>query len=68
MSFGATPLKTLIDGGGDCEDTTILVGAILRGLGEKTALIVTPRTHCTWSQRQFHWRLSHPRQYKVLLL
>ena len=40
--FRRYAIETLIDGGGDCEDTTILVGAILRGLGEKTALIFTP--------------------------
>ena len=40
--FRRYAIETLIDGGGDCEDTTILVGAILRGLGERTALIFTP--------------------------
>ena len=40
--FRRYAVETLIDGGGDCEDTTILVAAILRGLGEKTALIFTP--------------------------
>ena len=40
--FRRYAIETLIEGGGDCEDTTILVGAILRGLGEKTALIFTP--------------------------
>ena len=40
--FRRYAVETLIEGGGDCEDTTILVGAILRGLGEKTALIFTP--------------------------
>ena len=39
--FRRYAVETLIDGGGDCEDTTILVAAILRGLGEKTALIFT---------------------------
>ena len=41
-NFDDTRVETLIEGGGDCEDTTILVAAILRGLGEKTALIFTP--------------------------
>ena len=41
--FRRYAVETLIEGGGDCEDTTILVAAILRGLGEKTALIFTPR-------------------------
>ena len=40
--FRRYAIETLIEGGGDCEDTTILVAAILRGLGEKTALILTP--------------------------
>ena len=40
--FRRYAIETLIDGGGDCEDTTILVAAILRGLGEKAALIFTP--------------------------
>ena len=40
--FRRYAVETLIDGGGDCEDTTILVAAILRGLGEKTILIFTP--------------------------
>lgn len=40
--FRRYAIETLIEGGGDCEDTTILVGAILCGLGEKTALIFTP--------------------------
>ena len=40
--FRRYAIETLIEGGGDCEDTTILVAAILRGLGEATALIFTP--------------------------
>ena len=40
--FRRYAIETLIEGGGDCEDTTILVAAILRGLDEKTALIFTP--------------------------
>ena len=40
--FRRYAVETLIEGGGDCEDTTILVAAILRGLGEKTALIFLP--------------------------
>lgn len=40
--FRRYAIETLIEGGGDCEDTTILAGAILRGLGEQVALIRTP--------------------------
>ena len=40
--FRRYAIETLIEGGGDCEDTTILVAAILRGLDESVALIFTP--------------------------
>ena len=40
--FRRYAVETLIEGGGDCEDTTILAAAILRGLGESVALIFTP--------------------------
>ncbi len=40
--FRRYAIETLIEGGGDCEDTTILAAAILRGLEEETALIFTP--------------------------
>ena len=40
--FRRYAIETLIEGGGDCEDTTILMAAILRGLGESVALIFTP--------------------------
>ena len=40
--FRRYAIETLIEGGGDCEDTTILVASILRGLGESVALISTP--------------------------
>ena len=40
--FRRYAIETLIEGGGDCEDTVILVAAILRGLGELVALIITP--------------------------
>ena len=40
--FRRYAIETLIEGGGDCEDTTILVAAILRGLNESVALIFTP--------------------------
>ena len=40
--FRRYAIETLIEGGGDCEDTTILAAAILSGLGESTALLFTP--------------------------
>ena len=40
--FRRYAIETLIEGGGDCEDTTILVAAILQGLGESVALVFTP--------------------------
>lgn len=39
--FRRYAIETLIEGGGDCEDTTILSGAILCGLGETVALVST---------------------------
>jgi len=38
------PLETLVEGGGDCEDTSILTAAILREMGYKVILIDFP-TH-----------------------
>ena len=35
-------IETLFDGGGDCEDTSILFAAILNGLGFEVALIIPP--------------------------
>ena len=40
--FRRYAIETLVEGGGDCEDMTILVASILRGLGESVALIFTP--------------------------
>ena len=51
--FRRYAIETLIEGGGDCEDTTILVAAILRGLGEKTATDLYTRTHRARSQWRF---------------
>lgn len=38
------PLETLVDGKGDCEDTSILAAALLRGLGCDVVLLFFPRT------------------------
>ena len=45
------PIETLIDDGGDCEDTAILMAALIDKLGYSTVLIVFPGTsespgHC----------------------
>ncbi len=40
------PVETLIDNGGDCEDTSILLAAVLDSLGYNVALIVFPDKHC----------------------
>lgn len=40
--FYRFPVETLIDGGGDCEDLTILVCSILKGLGFDLILINPP--------------------------
>jgi hypothetical protein len=45
------PIETLVDNGGDCEDTAILAASLIRSLGYGTVLIVFPGTvespgHC----------------------
>ena len=35
-------IETLLEGGGDCEDTSILLASILRGMGFEVALIAPP--------------------------
>ncbi len=39
------PVETLVDNGGDCEDTSILMAAVLQGMGYGVVLI-TPPKHC----------------------
>lgn len=36
------PLETLVDGGGDCEDTALLIAAILHEMGYGLALVLLP--------------------------
>ena len=40
------PIETLVDNGGDCEDTAILAASLVRSLGFGTVLIVFPGVHC----------------------
>lgn len=40
--FRRYAIETLVEGGGDCEDTTILVGSILNGLGVQLVLVDLP--------------------------
>jgi hypothetical protein len=45
------PIETLVDKGGDCEDTAILAASIIRGMGYGVVLLVFPKTadspgHC----------------------
>jgi hypothetical protein len=41
------PIETLFDRGGDCEDTSILVAALLEGLGYDCALLILDEDdHC----------------------
>lgn len=45
------PIETLVDNGGDCEDTAILMASLLKGMGYGVVLIVFPETaaspgHC----------------------
>jgi hypothetical protein len=40
------PIETLVDNGGDCEDTSILTASLLHSMGYKVSLIVFPDEHC----------------------
>lgn len=40
------PIETLIDNGGDCEDTSILMASLLNGLGYGVILITFPDRYC----------------------
>lgn len=43
LEYPKFPLETLLHEGGDCEDSSILLGAILRELGYDVAILVLPR-------------------------
>ncbi|WP_227134624.1 hypothetical protein [Halorubellus salinus] len=45
MEYPKYPIETLVHDGGDCEDTSILLGGILRELGCEVALLVLPNHH-----------------------
>ncbi|WP_435066937.1 hypothetical protein [Haloplanus sp. C73] len=45
IEYPKYPIETLVHDGGDCEDTSILLGALLRELGCEVALIVLPNHH-----------------------
>lgn len=40
------PIETLVDNGGDCEDTSILTASLLYQLGYAVILIIFPDEHC----------------------
>ena len=40
------PIETLVDNGGDCEDTSILTASLLHGLGYNVSLILFIDEHC----------------------
>ena len=42
LEYPKYPVETLMDNGGDCEDTTILMGHLLKEMGVDTALIYMP--------------------------
>jgi hypothetical protein len=42
LEYPKFPVETLFDGGGDCEDTTILMGHLLKEMDVGTALIYMP--------------------------
>lgn len=45
IEYPKYPIETLVHDGGDCEDTSILLGALLRELGCDVAPIVLPSHH-----------------------
>lgn len=45
IEYPKYPIETLVHDGGDCEDTSILLGAILRELGCDVAPVVLPNHH-----------------------
>lgn len=45
LEYPKFPLETLLHEGGDCEDSSIILGAILRELGYDVAILVLPRKH-----------------------
>jgi hypothetical protein len=45
IEYPKYPVETLVHEGGDCEDTSILLGALLRELGCEVALLVLPSHH-----------------------
>lgn len=45
IEYPKYPVETLVHDGGDCEDTSILLGALLRELGCEVAPIVLPNHH-----------------------
>jgi hypothetical protein len=45
IEYPKYPAETLVHEGGDCEDTSILLGALLRELGCEVALLVLPNHH-----------------------
>jgi hypothetical protein len=40
------PIETLVDNGGDCEDTSILLASLLNAMGYGSILILFPGNHC----------------------
>lgn len=40
------PIETLVDNGGDCEDTSILMASLLNRMGYGVVLIIFPGSHC----------------------
>lgn len=45
LEYPKFPVETLLHEGGDCEDSSIILGAILRELGYEVAILVLPRKH-----------------------
>ncbi len=42
------PVETLVDNGGDCEDTSILLASLLNSMGDGVVLVIFPETTSTY--------------------
>lgn len=54
LEYPKFPIETLLHEGGDCEDSSIILGAILRELGYNVAILVLPRKQHMMLGVSFH--------------
>ena len=66
--FRRYAVETLIEGGGDCEDTTILGGGYPAWVRRRDCSDFYTGTHCDRHQRRFHRIIADLQRHKILLL